>query len=197
VQDKNVFNETILMDDDSFHIVLYLDGLTCGPCTSARTNALRLSAGLLGLEAGKNITVNYFDCSLDRKFCQDANVPNPPFAPQIFGYGIGKSGLVGDGELLYNANEIPPHAALQLIESVIRLSTKVEENSIDANLGKEARWDEGESDEDEPPPPPPKNSDQWRGNDKVKKLHWNGPSARSAMNGASGGGVRSNNMLGR
>ena len=39
------FNETVLQDDSSLWLVLFTDGTECGPCKTAQTNMLRLSAG--------------------------------------------------------------------------------------------------------------------------------------------------------
>lgn len=39
------FNATVLEDDSSLWLVLFTDGTECGPCKTAQTNMLRLSAG--------------------------------------------------------------------------------------------------------------------------------------------------------
>jgi len=57
---KEEFEEKVL-NSEEFHIVLFLDGETCGPCRSAKTNALRLSAGLL--EGGGSGVVSYVNCA--------------------------------------------------------------------------------------------------------------------------------------
>jgi len=183
---REEFLQNVIEDKENFHIVSFLDGLTCGPCKSARTNALRLSAGLLGHEGARNVTVSFFDCSLDRDFCREAGVSSPPFAPQLFGYKIGEKKFPQDGELLYNSNEVPPHAALQLIESIIRLSSKMEEEALVADLGSEARWDEGEEEEDDDLRH--QSNDRFVKKDGKKKLMWNGPSSRPAVLGGGGGG---------
>ena len=61
------------MESSSFHIVLFMDGETCGPCRSAKTNALRLSAGLMG--SGADAVVSFVNCGRDsdvRKFCSES-----------------------------------------------------------------------------------------------------------------------------
>lgn len=45
------FNATVL-EDDSLWIVLFTDGTECGPCKTAQTNMLRLSAGKINRMAG-------------------------------------------------------------------------------------------------------------------------------------------------
>ena len=111
-------------DTDHFVIVLFMDGTTCAPCRTAKTNAMRLSAGLAGSNA--NASLYYFNCaasSVNRDFCvNEVRLPPSPHSPQLWGWGIGnktvqsggsEEGALG-GELLYNANEIPPHAALKV-----------------------------------------------------------------------------------
>ena len=49
--------------------MLFLDGESCGPCRSAKTNAMRLSAGLLG--AGADAVVSFFNCA---GICGDVNL---------------------------------------------------------------------------------------------------------------------------
>jgi len=113
-------------------------------------------------------------------------VSDPPFAPQVYGFGVGGPFPLESGEMLYNANEVPPHAALKLIESVVRLSAKKDEMGLDAGGGKEARWDDDKDDEEDPQTPPqPRRPPSF---DKSRKLNWNGPSAGGLVGGGVGGG---------
>ena len=207
ISSKEDFQSTV-MESESFHIVLFMDGETCGLCRSAKTNALRLSAGLMG--TGADATVSFLNCGRDttlRSFCtQDVGIEGHGYAPQVRGYSAGdKESLSVDfaGELLYNANEVPPHAALRMIESIVRLSSKLEETEgglARGGGGKKGVYDEGEKDEDDEQPPPPnyEGGARRRPDFKGPKLNWNGPSARQALNGGGGGGGghRSNPMLG-
>jgi hypothetical protein len=204
IESEEMFN-TEVMESESFVVVLFLDGETCGPCRSAKTNALRLSAGLMS--SGADVAVKYLNCAKNsaiRSFCESkVGVPGAPHAPQVRGYSAGgreekdREGGVS-GEVLYNANEIPPHAALRMIESIVRLSTKVKEagsSLAGEEKGQKGDWDEGikeEEAEDRLPsdnfPPPPSN---------YNKLNWNGPSARSNLQGGGGGGgLPQRHMLG-
>lgn len=120
IESKTDFEE-IVMESESFHIVLFMDGETCGPCRSAKTNALRLSAGLMG--SGADAVVSFVNCGRDsavRSFCnEDVGIEGHGWAPHLIGYSAGDKealGILFSGELLYNANEVPPHAALRMIE---------------------------------------------------------------------------------
>jgi len=200
--------EPMVLESESFGIVVFLDGETCGPCRTAKTNALRLSAGLK--HSGADVTVSYFNCAKDtssRKFCTaTVGVPPAPHSPQVRGYTAGSreekdaAGGAG-GEVLYNANEIAPHAALRMIESIVRLSTKVEEagSAVDGGEegGKRGGFDEGVS-EDEPERPGGGDGEggRRRPENNYNKLNWNGPSARKSQIASGGGGMPARPMLG-
>lgn len=185
-----------VMTAEEFHVILFTDGVTCAPCRSSKTNALRLSAGLAG--SGSSAVVRFFDCSASQwnsNFCtQDVGVPPPPHAPQVRGFGTGnktraKGGI--EGELLYNANEIAPHAALRLIESVIRLSANKTESDSALSVGKEAGWHQDQDDEDEDQPNPSQGPPPFR-KPAGPALQWNGPSARLSLKAGGGGGGHHN-----
>lgn len=198
VESRPAFQEMV-MESESFHIVLFMDGETCGPCRSAKTNALRLSAGLMG--SGADARVSFVNCGRDtevRKFCTDeVGIQGTGWAPQVRGYAAGSEEVKGEvgfaGELLYNANEVPPHAALRMIESIVRLSSKVDEaeGAMDGGGGgKKGGWDEGEkeSEDDQSHPPGEGGGRPRRPEFKGPKLNWNGPSARQLLGGGGGGG---------
>jgi len=71
----------------------FKSGETCGPCRTAKTNALRLSAGLKHSGADYKVTVSYFNCAnhtSSRKFCTaTVGVPPAPHSPQVRGYTAG------------------------------------------------------------------------------------------------------------
>ena len=161
-----------VLGSEEFWVVLLLDGLECGPCKTAKTNMLRLSAGISPLGLGK---VGFLDCQPPdrRELCYNhLGLPAAPHAPQVrhapgppasakllhatpwpplprWPTGMhctnrfrthrflgawqvrawqagpkvdGDKGPWGHPWVLYNANEIEPHLALQLTELVIRLS---------------------------------------------------------------------------
>ena len=95
-------------------IVLFTDGFECGPCKTAQTNMLRLAAGLDGLAR-----VGVVDCepAAMHAYCQATHgMPLPPHAPQIKAWRRGPKQADDPGEVLYNANEVEPHLALELTE---------------------------------------------------------------------------------
>ena len=104
------------------------------------------------------------------------------------------------GEVLYNANEIPPHAALRMIESIVRLSSKLDEEGKGLEgeeAGQKGGFDEGIKEEEDSEAddngfrPPPREQQSYN------KLNWNGPSERKVMGGnGGGGGLPQRHMLG-
>jgi hypothetical protein len=174
-----------------FWIVLFSDGAECSSCKTAKTNMMRLSAGLLGLAR-----VGFFNCLAShaaRDFCSRLELPASPFAPQVRAFQSGAKQTSDRGEMLYSPSEIEPHFALQLIEKVLRLSQTVEQRSraVDVAEGREAGWDKGtadkKDDQPKPPPPPPRPRPQW-----------NGPKGRATLAGGGhrGGGGGQRFMLG-
>jgi len=146
--------ETTVLSSNQFWVIGFLDGVDCGSCKTAKTNILRLSAGLRGIAQ-----VGLFNCqgsNENRSFCRKLGLPEPPHNPQVWAW---KHGSKTSGEMLYNPNEIEPHRALQLIERVVRLAraTDIPEDAV--SLGKESKWDEGQKE----PPQSGRPSSMWNG----------------------------------
>lgn len=150
-------------------MILFVDGVECAPCKTAKTNMLRLSAGLRGLDAG----VGYVDCEEgeNRQFCNDIGLPPPPHAPQVRAFRGGVKTEDDKGESLYNPNEVEPHLALQLTEKIIRLAqaTKIAEGSV--SVGKEGEYSKDKKEEDNNSPTPTYEY----------KPMWNGPKGRQSF----------------
>jgi thiol-disulfide isomerase/thioredoxin len=175
----------VVAGSEEFWAVLLLDGLECGPCKTAKTNMLRLSAGLAPGGLGR---VGFLDCQPPehRALCTRIGVPAPPHAPQVRGWQRGPKASGAPGEALYNANELEPHLALQLIEVAIRLShAPPPADAADAETGvatpgsEEAGWDKGERPPPPPPPPPPQRPTPM----------WSGPRGRQPLNLPGGSGL--------
>jgi len=144
-----------------FWLVLFQDGEDCGPCRVARTNVVRLAAGVNGLAH-----VGIIDCDAeeyDGSLCQRLGLPPPPHQPVIRAFRRGTKGLNYKGEELFDPSVIETHLALQLTEKVLRLALAQEEvGSTAVSLGEGPEWT-GEptpTPEPTPPPPPPP---QWNG----------------------------------
>mmetsp|Transcript_43933 Transcript_43933/g.85931 ORF Transcript_43933/g.85931 Transcript_43933/m.85931 type:complete len:228 (+) Transcript_43933:869-1552(+) len=156
-----------VVQSNDFVLVLFLDGLECGPCKTAKTNMMRLSAGLRGLD----VSVAYFDCEPpeNRAKCQDIGLPQPPHAPQVWAWRSGEKTEADKGEMLYNPNEVEPHFALQMAERLIRLSQaeKIAKNAVQEST--EAHWDHGKKEHEQQAPP-----FQYR-------PMWNGPKGRASL----------------
>ena len=58
IESEDMF-QTMVMDSESFVVVVFIDGEVCGPCRTAKTNALRLSAGLLHSGADVSVQVSH------------------------------------------------------------------------------------------------------------------------------------------
>ncbi len=88
-----------MLGSDAFWLILFLDSVECSSCKTAKTNMLRLSAGLRGLAS-----VGYIDCEqpTNRVLCAQCNLPTPPHAPQVLAWRGGSKrendvGEVGKG----------------------------------------------------------------------------------------------------
>lgn len=177
VQELNAESfESKVMTSTKFWAVLYSDGFECGPCRSAKTNMMRLSASLTGL-----VSVGVVDCSLakNKDLCHLHQIPPPPHSPQVKAFRSGPKAPNDLGEQLFDYNSIEPHLALQIIERAIRLSgaDKAEEAAL--TLGKEMDWDEYKEDAPETIPEPP--SFHWNGQERVQKaLPWSAGAPRAA-----------------
>lgn len=149
--DDIVFNTT------DFPIVVFMDGLDCVSCKTAKTNAMRLSASLRGYEG---VSVSVVDCDTDamEAFCASQDLPSRPFAPVVKGYAIGNKTSETRGRVLYNSNEVEPHVALQMIDSIVRLvladRLKVDKSVgvMPGDLGYDKEGKEEEEKKNEEPP---------------------------------------------
>ena len=176
----DTFVDTVLNSTD-FFVVCFLDGLECSSCKTAKTNMLRLSAGLRGLAR-----VGVVDCAMpggvNKEFCYEhQELPRAPHAAVVRAWRRGnKTDLrpTNKGELLYNANEIEAHLALQITERTVRMSLASEVLGEEAlsTQGGSPEFDKDKKDDDEdsqPPPfrPPPP---MWNGPERPKPLPWDG-----------------------
>mmetsp|Transcript_21077 Transcript_21077/g.45714 ORF Transcript_21077/g.45714 Transcript_21077/m.45714 type:complete len:116 (+) Transcript_21077:358-705(+) len=111
------------MSSTDFWFVCFVDGLECAPCKSAKTNTMRLSAGLVG-----KAKVGIVNCDADdetRMMCTHKGVPPQPHAPEIRVFRRGKKQEDDQGEVLYNPNDIEPHIAMQISERLVRCAQLV------------------------------------------------------------------------
>ncbi len=161
---------------------LALTGMT------AKTNLMRLSAGLRGYD---NVSIALVDCdsSSARQLCyEEQQIPAAPHAPVVKGYQSGEKYAGTVGEALYNSNEMEPHLALEIMERLVRLilSDRIKSSSAvsDGTLSgfEKNRKEEEEKEKDHNPPP--------------RKM-WNGPPPRGPLPwGGGGGGGMSRTALG-
>ena len=81
----HTFTETVL-NSEEFWVILFLDTIECSSCKTAKTNMMRLSAGLRGLAE-----VGYIDCEqpTNRDLCVRVGMPQPPFSPQVLAFHEG------------------------------------------------------------------------------------------------------------
>jgi len=159
-----------------FWLVLFLDGTECGPCRTARTNLMRLSASSRG-----RVRTGLVDCETEEPghaeggLCAKLGMPPPPHAPRLLAFHRGNKTDSDMGEALYDPAEIESHVALALVDKVLRLSGDAPEDGVVASggpkWGKEDKL-EAEGGRREPPPRP----------------KWNGPPPRAIPAGGHGGG---------
>ena len=188
ISGEAAFTATVLASPD-FWVVLLVDGVECGPCRTARTNLMRLSAS-----AGKGrVRAGLVDCESETPgwgeggLCARLGLPRPPHAPVLRAFHRGNKTEGYVGESLYNPAELESHVALRLVEAVLRLSMEVEPGAVAVAGGAgggAGKWDkdpkeeeEGEGEDKQPPPPNPP---------RVPK--WNGPPPRAIPAGGFGGG---------
>ena len=161
-----VFNST------DFWVVMFSDGLVCSQCRTAKTNMMRLSAGLRGMP----VRVGIVDCEQPRNkaYCYEHHdLPPPPHRPQVRAWSSGPKREDDKGEQLYNVNMLEPHVALRLIEKVVRMSLKnqLDEDALKAVAkGAAGAFQDERDEEDDPPPPPPPPPPGG--------MHWDGPEQR-------------------
>lgn len=176
------FSEMVIKSKD-FWVILFVDGLECGPCKTAKTNMMRLSAGLRGLAQ-----VGVVDCDdpENSQFCvHDQGIPSAPHAPVSKAWKKGNKTEGDRGEILWNNNEVEPHIALELTERAVRLALSQDMVGDTAVSGGRSEYSADEKDEDTPPPPPP-----------PPRPMWSGPARRQAVAWDNGGGRGQRGMLG-
>jgi len=96
----------------------------------------------------------------------------------VKGYPSGAKPDNSKGELLYNANEMEPHVALQILDHTLRLALadRVSSGTVGVANGFDGFAADEKPEEDEKPPPPP------------PEPMWNGPARREPLPWNSGGG---------
>jgi len=162
--DGSTFGPAVL-NSTQMWVVLFSDGLgpECTPCTETLNNMRKLSAALRAYPVSVGV-VNCQD-SASSKMCYDSSakqrtsaqpqfavrleVPAPPHAPQVRAWRRGNKtdhwewGGGDKGEVMYNANEVPPHIGLQIMEKSARLALAEEKAPPSHDLmptdGEEAR----------------------------------------------------------
>lgn len=182
VQIESPASLSLMMDaaPKQLFLVLFLDGVDCQPCKTAKTNLLRLAASL----HSSNVTVAFADCELEslHEWCYGEGeclgsdselpcegLPPAPHAPFLKALTSHRA-----SETLYNSNELESHLALQLIEKVLRHALDITDDGDDGDAG---YTNEGKEEEEEGPAP---------------DFMWNGPAPREPVSwgGDSGGGGR-------
>ncbi len=169
-----------VLDDGAFWLVLFLDGTECGPCRTARTNLMRLSA----MSRGRART-GVVDCEAEEPgfdaggLCARLALPRPPHAPVLRAFHRGNKTRADAGEELFSPAEIESHVALRLVEAVLRLSGEPEAGALAAAGAAAGRWDKDRKEEEEAEPTPAPTP---------RRPRWNGPSPRTLPGGGFGGG---------
>jgi len=173
--------DQVVLSSKMLWFVVFTDGVYCGQCRTAMTNALRLSAGVAGM--AKVGVVNCEEDSAQALCYERAGLPAPPHAPEvrIFKSGAKDGGAAPGymGEVLYNPNDIQPHVALRLAELVARnaLNHELPPSSV-ASSGGKGEYDSGATGDEDKQPPPPRRPEPM----------WNGPDAESLPKGIAWGG---------
>lgn len=80
-------------------------------------------------------------CGVTQTWCKEQHgMPDPPYAPHVKAWTRGVAGKrrapMGGGEILYNANEVEPHLALELTERLVRLALATPSNATDAEVSR-------------------------------------------------------------
>lgn len=165
------FQNTVI-NSSEFWVVAFMDGMDCGPCKTAKTNCMRLSASLRGYP---DVRVGLVDCEEEeaRELCYvHQKLPARPHAPVVKGFPSGVKAENG-GELLYNANEVEPHIGLRMLDSAIRLvlASSVKPGAVGAADGSGGFEADQKDEPDDPPKPPPE--PLWNGPVRRPPLPWN------------------------
>mmetsp|Transcript_15762 Transcript_15762/g.23152 ORF Transcript_15762/g.23152 Transcript_15762/m.23152 type:complete len:667 (+) Transcript_15762:33-2033(+) len=185
--------DQVVLSSKMLWFVVFTDGVYCGQCRTAMTNALRLSAGVAGM--AKVGVVNCEEDSAQALCYERARLPAPPHAPEVRIFKSGAKHAAAApgymGEVLYNPNDIQPHVALRLAELVARnaLNHELPPSSV-ASSGGKGEYDSGATGDEDKQPPPPRRPEPM----------WNGPDAESLPKGIAwgggGGGAGHRNMIG-
>ena len=178
ISSEQQFRDTVL-NSTQFWVVAFMDGVDCSACKTAKTNAMRLSASLRGYESDVKVAV--VDCEEPdaKALCYELQgMPARPHAPVVKGYPSGFKPENSKGEVLYNANQVEPHVALEMLDHTLRmaLADRVTAGTIGVANGFDgfAADDKPEEEEDKKPDPPP-------------EPMWNGPARRDAVAWNTGG----------
>ena len=174
--DKEAFDKEVVASE-MFWIVVFMDGIDCSACKTAKTNAMRLSASLRGYE---DVRIGMVDCEDPEAFtlCYDEtdgqNLPSRPHAPVVKGYGSGSKAMNARGEVLYNTNEVEPHVALEMLDHTIRMVLNDRLNNTSAlSMANEVSFAENENDaEDQKEPQRPE--PMWNGPKRREPIAWGG-----------------------
>ena len=194
---------SVVLNSTDLWVVAFMDGVVCAQCRMAKTNMMRLSAGLRGMP----VRIAIVDCEQpeNQDFCYEKHgLPQPPHRPQVKAWPRSSGSKVelyededtGNlrvkdgqqesairGELLYNVNMLEPHVALRIVEKSVRLALKDEmDEKVLREISRSLRHAAGdfasekdEDEEDDMPPPPPPGGMHWDGPEqRHKPLPWNG-----------------------
>ena len=100
--------------------VLFTDGITCGPCRTAKTNLMRLGSS----SAGLGLRVAFVNCKQHRNFCKTEHAaPKSPHAPFIKAWPRSSKQRERnrEGVMLYNVNSVESHVAIEIVAKVVQL----------------------------------------------------------------------------
>jgi len=189
ITSREDFQNRVINSTD-FWILVYMDGLDCSACKTAKTNALRLSASLNGYQG---VRIGLVDCEDPESFSlcyEDQGLPSRPHAPVAKGYPSGTKHELSKGEVLYNSNEVEPHVALELLEHTVRLvlaDKLISTTELSADGSTSPGYEKDKKDEEKKPPERP------------PEAMWNGPKRRDpiAWGGGGDGGGRGRPALGQ
>jgi len=173
-----------LVNSTELWVVLLIDGMECPTCRNAKTNLLRLSASMVGLP----VSCGVVDCTLHRDFCHGSQeVPASPFRPVLRLWPRGpKRHADVRGLDVFSPDELEPHVALRIMDTVIRAALAPDLQAGDALVSglrsdfDDDKPDEKEDDQPQPPPQMPRQRDMSRNG-----LLWEG--GRTHLPGPSGG----------
>ena len=104
ISSKQGFEESVIGSQD-FVIAVFMDGLDCSSCKTAKTNAMRLSASLAGYRGVQVALIDCEDPEAQALCYSDQEIPSRPHAPIVKAYPTGTKPANCRGEILYNSNE--------------------------------------------------------------------------------------------